>query len=62
MSILESNRAGGRVCGVDMVMMADMLPEGRREVATIPPIEWPITMILVSEGYSERIYEIALEV
>lgn len=50
------------MCGVDMVMMADMLLEGRREVATIPPIEWPMTMILVLEGYNERIYEIALEV
>ena len=50
------------MCGVDMVMMADMLPEGRREVATIPPIEWPMTMILVFDGYNERIYEIALEV
>lgn len=48
--------------GVDMVMMADMLPEGRREVATIPPIEWPMTIILVFDGYNERIYEIALEV
>ena len=47
--------------GVDIVMMADKLPKGRRD-ATIPPIEWPMTMILVSGGYNERIYETTLEV
>jgi len=49
-----SKRAGGRVCGVDMVIMAEISGEGRRDVATTPPIEWPITTIGVLGGYRER--------
>jgi hypothetical protein len=45
-----------------MVMMADMLGEGRRDVPTIPPIEWPMIMMEVPGGYSERMYTIAREV
>ena len=50
-----SKRAGGRVCGVDMVMIAEISGDGRRDVATTPPIEWPRTTIGVLGGYSERI-------
>lgn len=50
-----SKRAGGRVCGVDIVMIAEISGDGRRDVATTPPIEWPITTTDVLEGYSERI-------
>ena len=38
-----------------MVIMAEISRDGRREVATTPPIEWPITTIGVLGGYSERI-------
>ena len=58
-SMRRSNRTGGRVCGVDMVIIAEMLGLGSRAVATIPPIEWPMTMIDVSVGYSDRTYSIA---
>lgn len=34
-----SKGAGGMVCGVDIVITADMLVEGKRDVATTPPIE-----------------------
>lgn len=54
-SIRLSKRAGGRVCGVDIVMMAEICGEGRRDVATTPPIEWPITTMDVLGGYIERI-------
>ena len=43
------------MCGVDMVMMTEMSGEGRRDVATTPPIEWPMTTTDVFLGYSERI-------
>ena len=42
------------MCGVDIVMMAEISGEGRREVATTPPMEWPITAMDVFGGYSER--------
>lgn len=61
-SIRESNLAGGSVCGVDMVMMVEILFDGSREVATMPPIECPMIMIFVSAGYRERIYSIAFDV
>jgi hypothetical protein len=32
------------------VMIAEMFGEGRRDVATMPPIEWPMTMMDVSGG------------
>lgn len=38
------------MCGVDIVMMAAMCLEGRREVATMPPIEWPMMVIVVFGG------------
>ena len=38
-SMRRSNRTGGRACGVDMVIMAEILGLGRRAVATTPPIE-----------------------
>ena len=58
----ESKRAGGRVCGVDIVMMADICWEGRREVATIPPIECPMTIMEVFAGYRDRMYSSTREV
>jgi hypothetical protein len=54
-SIRESKRAGGNVCGVDIVIIAEMLLEGSNDVATTPPIECPMTMILVLGGYNDRI-------
>lgn len=57
----RSKRAGGSSCGVDMVMTAEMLGEGRSAVATMPPIECPMTIIEVLAGYSERIYDIAAD-
>ena len=54
LSMRESKRAGGRVCGVDMVNIAEMLGDGSREFATIPPMEWPMTIIDVFSGYNER--------
>jgi phosphoketolase len=62
MSMRASNRAGGRVCGVDMVMIAEMLDEGRSDVATIPPIEWPMIIMEVPEGYKDKMYAMAREV
>lgn len=53
-SIRESKRAGGRVCGVDIVIMVEIYGEGSRDVATMPPMEWPIRMIVVLGGYRER--------
>lgn len=38
-SMRESNRAGGSVCGVDIVMITEIRVDGRREVATMPPME-----------------------
>jgi hypothetical protein len=46
----RSNRAGGIPWGVDMVMTAEIFGDGRRDVATIPPIEWPMTMMDVPVG------------
>ena len=54
-SIRLSKRAGGRVCGVDIVMMAEISGEGRRDVETTPPIECPMTTMDVFGGYNERI-------
>ena len=34
-------------------MMEETFGEGRSEVATTPPIEWPMTMMDVSVGYNE---------
>ena len=45
-----------------MVMTAEMFEEGRSDVATMPPIELPMTMIRVSGGYSESVYDMALDV
>ena len=50
LSIRESKRAGGRVCGVDMVMTAEIFGDGNRDVATIPPMECPMTMMGVFGG------------
>jgi hypothetical protein len=61
-SIRESKRAGGSVCGVDIVIIVEMLLEGSNDVATTPPIECPIMMILVLGGYNVRIYDIACDV
>ena len=61
-SIRLSSRAGGRECGVDIVIMAEMSGDGRRERATIPPMEWPMRMICVWGGYKERMYRIAEDV
>ena len=61
-SIRESKRAGGSVCGVDIVMIVEMLLEGSSDVATTPPIECPMMMILVFGGYNVRIYDIARDV
>ena len=36
-----------------MVMTAETFGEGRSEVAMMPPIEWPMTMMDVSVGYNE---------
>lgn len=47
------------MCGADIVIMAAMLECGRIEVATTPPMEWPIRIIEVPDGYSERMYSIA---
>ena len=44
-----------------MVMMAEISGDGRRDVATTPPIEWPITTMDVLGGYRERIYGMASE-
>ena len=44
-----------------MVMIAEMFGEGRSEVATTPPIEWPMTMMGVSGGYNESMYDIAMD-
>lgn len=44
------------------MMMAEISGEGRRDVATIPPIECPIMIIVVFGGYNERIYLTALVV
>ena len=57
----RSKRAGGSWWGIDMVMTAEMFEEGRRDVATMPPIEWPMTMMDVSGGYSESMYDMALD-
>ena len=61
-SIMLSNRAGGRVYGVDIVMMDEIFDEGSSEVATTPPIECPSMMIFVFGGYFERMYSTALDV
>jgi hypothetical protein len=61
-SMILSNRAGGRVYGVDIVMMDDILDDGSSEVATTPPIECPRTTIFVFGGYFERTYSTALDV
>jgi hypothetical protein len=37
-----------------MVMIAEICTEGRREVATTPPMEWPMMMMEVFAGYKER--------
>ena len=42
-----------------MVMTAEIFGEGRSEVATMPPIEWPMMMMDVSGGYNESMYDIA---
>ena len=44
------------------MMMAETSGEGRRDVATIPPIECPIMIIVVFGGYNERMYLTALVV
>jgi hypothetical protein len=36
-----------------MVMTAEMFGDGRRDVATTPPIEWPMIMMDVPLGYRE---------
>jgi len=54
-SMRASKRAGGSAKGVDIVMIAEMLLQGRSDAATMPPMEWPMTIILVLEGYRERI-------
>lgn len=54
-SIRESKRAGGRVWGVDMVIMVEIYGEGSSDVATMPPMECPMRMIVVLGGYNERI-------
>jgi len=38
-STRASKRAGGSVCGADIVRMAEIRFEGSSDVATIPPIE-----------------------
>ena len=53
-STLASNRAGGIAKGVAIVMIAEMWGEGRREVATMPPIECPSTRIWVFAGYRDK--------
>ena len=40
------------------MMTAETFGEGRNEVATTPPIEWPMTMMDVSVGYNKSMYEI----
>ena len=45
-----------------MVMTAEMFKEGRSDVATIPPIEWPMMMMDVSGRYNESMYDMALDV
>ena len=49
-SMRASKRAGGSVCGADIVRMAEIRFEGSRDVATIPPIECPMTIIEVLGG------------
>ena len=48
------------MCGVDIVTIAEIFVEGKRDVATMPPIECPITMMLVPSGYWESMNEMAL--
>ena len=36
-----------------MEITAEMFGDGRREVATMPPMEWPMTMTDVFFGYRE---------
>lgn len=43
-------------------MIAEMWVDGSSEVATIPPIEWPMIMIDVFAGYKERMYSAARDV
>lgn len=50
LSILLSNRAGGSVYGVDIVMIAAMLSWGSKDVATTPPMECPRMTIEVFTG------------
>ena len=58
----RSKRVGGSWWGVDMVMTAEMFKEGRSDVAMIPPIEWPMTMMDVSGRYNKSVYDMALDV
>lgn len=61
-SIRESKRAGGKVYGVDIVMTLDILFDSNMEVATIPPMEWPMSITCVFAGYSDRMYVTAVVV
>jgi hypothetical protein len=36
-----------------MVITAEMFEDGSRDVATTPPMEWPMTMMEVPLGYRE---------
>ena len=43
------------------MVIAETFREGRSEVATTPPIEWPMTMMDVSVRYNESMYDIAVD-
>jgi hypothetical protein len=46
---------------VDIVIMVEISGEGRRDNATIPPMEWPMMMIWVCGGYSDKMYFMAAD-
>ena len=56
-SIRRSKRAGGREFGEDIVIIAEMKGDGRRDSVTGPPIEWA-TMRICRSGllYNESMY------